>query len=120
MHVSTKANLLVGPGGGGAADAGALGACARAWRAFRVRRQRRKEKWLEQSISEGERQIQRLLLAEHKTTGHAFVVFKEEERRAEFVALFFRPKDFEPYMARLLRRACSTRPICPRSMAHDP
>jgi hypothetical protein len=129
MHVSTKANLLVGPGGGGAADAGALGACARAWRAFRVRRQRRKEKWLEQSISEGERQIQRLLLAEHKTTGHAFVVFKEEERRAEFVALFFRPKDFEPYMARLLRRACSTRPIAhgpwhtthsPRPTAHGP
>ena len=106
MHVNTTANLLAGPGGGGAAAAGGPGACARAWRAFRVRRQRQKETRLEQDISEGERQIQRTLLAEHKTTGHAFVVFKEEERRAEFVALFFRPKDFEPYMARLLRRAC--------------
>ena len=116
MHVNSKANLLVGSGGGGAAaEAGGPGACARVWRAFRARRQRRKETWLEESISEGERQIQRLLLAEHRTTGHAFVVFKEEERRAEFVALFFRPKDFEPYMARLLRRACSPRPV-----AHDP
>ena len=116
MHVNSKVNLLVGSGGGGAAaEAGGPGACARVWRAFRARRQRRKETWLEESISEGERQIQRLLLAEHRTTGHAFVVFKEEERRAEFVALFFRPKDFEPYMARLLRRACSPRPV-----AHDP
>ena len=122
-HVNSKANLLAGPGGGGAAaEAGGPGACARVWRAFRARRQRRKETWLEESISEGERQIQRLLLAEHKTTGHAFVVFKEEERRAEFVAFFFRPKDFEPYMARLLRRACSTRPVAhdPRHTVHSP
>jgi len=110
-HGSTGPKLLVaahaGPAGGGAAKAGGAGACARAWRAFRLRRQRREERRLEQSIGEGERQIQRLLLAEHRSTGHAFVVFKEEQRRAEFVALFFRPKDFEPYMARLHRRACS-------------
>ena len=103
-HVNTASTFLVGPKGVSAEEADAPGACARAWRAFRLRRQRRRETLLEESIRRGERQIQRLLLAEHRTTGHAFVVFKQEEKRAELVAHFYRPPLFEAHMARLLRR----------------
>ena len=102
-HFGSRPTIAHGPRGSGAKEA-RVSAVNRAWHDFRIRRQRRREKLIEQGVNEGERQIQMLLLEPHKTTGHAFVVFKKEETRVKFVRLFYRPPVFEAYMARLLMR----------------
>ena len=76
----------------------------RALFSLRLRMQRRREQQLEEKVRKYERRLTELLQEHHRSTGHAFVVFKLEEKRNQLLQRFYHPSWLEVAIARMTMR----------------